>query len=233
MHKDKSWQYNEFKQIGKDYTKQEEVDVYDSSHTDFRNVKEENDKILKILQVQSNDVIIDFGSGTGTFAIQAAQQCGKIIAVDVSETMINFAKSKAHKAGQSNIEFYHSGFLSYKHLQDPVDAIVINLSFHHLPDFWKGIALKRIYHILKPAGKLLIRDVVVEDEKAMERIETFIKKQAEAGGDFLREDAEEHFREEFSTYDWIIEGLLKRAGFSIKSKDMDGGVFFSYLCTKT
>lgn len=120
-------------------------------------------------------MIIDFGSGTGTFAIQAARQCGKIIAVDVSETMINFAKSKAQKAGQSNIEFYHSGFLSYKHLQEPVDAIVTNLSLHHLPDFWKGIALKRIYHILKPGGKLLIRDVIVEDEKAMEKIETFIK----------------------------------------------------------
>lgn len=233
MSRDNSWQYNEFKQVGKDYTRQEEVDIYDSTHSDFRDLKKENEAILKDLECQNSDVIIDFGAGTGAFAIQASQQCAKVIAVDVSETMINFSKAKAEKAGRSNIEFYHGGFLSYEHKQAPVDSIVSNLSFHHLPDFWKGIALKRMYSMLKPAGTLFIRDVVIEDEKAINRIEAFIEKQTEAGGNFLREDAEEHFREEFSTYNWIMEGLLKRAGFSIKSKNVDGGVFASYLCTKT
>ncbi len=52
------------------------------------------------------------------------------------------------------------------------------------------------------------------------------------GGDFLREDAEGHFRDEHSTYDWVVDGLLTRAGFTIISKEMNQGVLATYLCTK-
>ncbi|MFA9476941.1 hypothetical protein ACERK3_01415 [Phycisphaerales bacterium AB-hyl4] len=48
----------------------------------------------------------------------------------------------------------------------------------------------------------------------------FIEKHAGVGGDFLRDDAEGHFRDEHSTYDWVIEGLLRRTGFTIEHKQM-------------
>lgn len=232
MHEDISWQYNEFKQIGKDYTKQEEVDVYDSSHSDFRDVEKENKAILQVIDIQHDDVVIDIGSGTGAFTIRAARHCAKVIAVDVSETMIRFAQASVEKAGITNVEFFHGGFLSYEHNDEPADAIVSSLAFHHLPDFWKGIALHRMYEMLKYKGKLFLHDVVIGSENSVRNIQAFIDKQARAGGDFLREDAEEHFREEFSTYDWIMEGLLERAGFSIESKETSDGVFVTYQCMK-
>ncbi len=169
-----TWQYNEFKQVGKDYGLLSEVEVYDSSHSDFRDIEKESSAVLDILQPGEQDVIIDFGSGSGTFAIQAALRCAKVYAVDVSQPMIDYAKLKAEKAGVSNIE---------KH-------------------------------------------------NAIENITALIKKLAIAGGNFLQEDAEGHFREEFSTYDWIMDGLLARAGFEIKSKDIQDGVLGTYHCIK-
>lgn len=44
----------------------------------------------------------------------------------------------------------------------------------------------------------------------MQNIEDFVEKQAAAGGDFLRDDATGHFREEHSTYDWFMDGLMSR-----------------------
>lgn len=232
MHNDLSWQYNEFKQVGKDYTRQEEVDVYDSTHSDFRDVEKENEAILKAINIQKSDVIIDFGSGTGAFAIQAASRCTKVIAVDVSEPMIHFAQTKVEKSGRTNIEFFHAGFLTYQHEDEPVDTIVTSLAFHHLPDFWKGLALQRMFRMLKQGGTLFLRDVVIGTESPVETIQSFIDQQEVAGGDFLREDAEQHFGEEFSTYDWIMEGLLERTGFAIENKEMNDGVFATYLCKK-
>lgn len=232
MQQTPSWQYNEFKIVGRDYGSQSEVDIYDASHADFRDINAESDRVLDILEIKETDTLIDFGSGTGIFAIQAARRCRRVCAVDVSQAMIDLASSKAAQANLSNIEFHHAGFLTYEHQAEAADAIVSTFAFHHLPDFWKGIALERMNRMLKPNGQLYIHDVILESANALANISTFIQKQAAAGGDFLREDAEGHFQDEYSTYDWVMDGLLSRAGFAIKSKTIEGGVIGTYLCIR-
>ena len=227
-----AWQYDEFKQVGKDYGDQAEVENYDSSHADFRDMEAESNRILAALAVESSDVVIDFGSGTGAFAIQAARRCSRVYSVDVSQAMLDYAQAKAKQSGISNIVFCHAGFLTYDHADEKVDAICATFAFHHLPDLWKGVALNRLHGMLKPQGKLYIRDVIVEHKDALENIDALIEKQSAAGGDFLREDAEQHFREEYSTYDWIMDGLLVRAGFTVKTKKIQDGILGTYLCTK-
>ncbi len=71
-----------------------------------------------------------------------------------------YAKQKAHAMGISNIAFSQAGFLSYEHNGYPLDLIVSNLALHHLPDFWKMIALKRIYQLLKNGGTFYLGEPV-------------------------------------------------------------------------
>lgn len=227
-----SWQYDEFKPVGRDYGSQSEVDVYDSSHADFRDIKAESNRVLDTLGIKRGDTVIDFGTGTGTFAVEAARREARVYAVDVSQAMLARAKAKADQEGVSGIAFYHAGFLTYEHPESSVDAIVTTFAFHHLPDFWKGVALKRIHRMLKAGGQFYLHDVIIEELSALENMALFIDKQEKAGGDFLREDAEGHFRDEFSTYDWVVNGLLSRAGFSITRKHIEDGVIGTYLCTK-
>lgn len=148
----------------------------------------------------------------------AARRCARVHAVDVSQAMIDYAKAKATRAGISNIIFSHAGFLTYEYLDQPAAAIATTFALHHLPDLWKGIALARIRSMLKPGGQLYVHDVILEQNHAIENIKAFIDKQSVAGGDFLKTDAEGHFRQEHSTYDWILDGLLARAGFKIAAK---------------
>ena len=228
----KNWFLNEFKQIGKNYAEKSEVDVYESSHSQFRDIYQESIDLLKTLNPSKRDKLIDFGCGTGIFAIESAKLCNKVYAVDISEEMLNYAKKKASQVDIYNIEFCHSGFLNFEIENNSVAYITTTFSFHHLPDYWKGIALNRMYNMLKPEGVLYIKDVVISEQNSLTNIQSFINNQEMLGGNFLKEDVEMHFKEEFSTYNWIMEELLNRSGFEIKSEKTEVGLIAEYLCVK-
>jgi putative AdoMet-dependent methyltransferase len=222
-----AWQFDEFRQIGRDYTSLEEVRVYDETHARFRDIAAESRQALDRLDLQPGMVLLDIGCGTGTFAIEAARRHLTVHAADVSKTMLAYAKEKA---GGAAITFHHAGFLTLEMPAGSVDAICTTFAFHHLPDFWKGVALKRLARMLKPAGRLYLRDVILQDDHALDNIARLVAHQEAVGGDFLRQDVEGHFRDEHSTYDWVMDGLLERSGFSILAREFEGGVLGTYLC---
>ncbi len=232
MNKNISWQYDEFVQVGKDYSDQSEVNIYESTHSQFRDLKKEALELIDLFQLKDSDILVDFGCGTGIFAIEAAKICSKVYAVDVSKNMLDYASDKACDVGINNIDFSHSGFLNFYQPDNSVNLITSTFSFHHLPDFWKAVALKRLNRMLAPGGKLYIKDVILEDQNSIENIQSFVDKQKELGGNFLKEDAEQHFREEFSTFGWVIDEMLERSGFIIESKDISNGILGVYICKK-
>lgn len=226
------WKYDEFSQVGIDYADQTEVEAYDHRHSKFRDVEAECKKILDAIPVTEQSVVIEIGTGTGAFAIYAAQRCATVYAVDVSRPMLEYAQRKAEKAGLKNIIFCHAGFLTYDHKYPPADALVTSMAFHHLPDFWKGIALERMNAMLGPGGVLYIHDVIFEHADAGMNISRWIDELGKIGGKQLRDEVSNHVKAEYSTFDWIMDGLLGRAGFKILSKEMVAGVIGTYLCKK-
>ncbi len=227
-----AWQFDEMKQVGKDYAEASEVEAFDAFHGKLRDVEKENEAIIKTLSIQKHHSVIDFGAGTGAFAIQSAACSRKVYAVDVSRAMLNFARNKSKTKGISNIVFCHGGFLTYSHTDDPVDFIVTSLALHHLPDFWKGVALRRLNSMLKPEGRLFLYDVVYSEENYEANITAWISSMESIGGRELVEDVEMHIREEYSTFTWIMESLLEKAGFRIDTVNYDKGVLAQYVCIK-
>ena len=51
-------------------------------------------------------------------------------------------------------------------------------------------------------------------------------------GEEMRKELETHIRQEYSTFDWVMEGMLKNAGFKIDTANYMEGFFANYLCTK-
>jgi len=232
MYPTPAWQFNEMQQVGVNYTDLAEVEKFDAFHRQFRNIEKENAAIIALLDIQKQHTIIDFGAGTGAFAIQAAAVSKQVYAVDISRGMLDYAAKKSGKNGISNIQFCHGGFLSYAHKDAPVDFVVTSLALHHLPDFWKGVALQKMHALLKPAGRLFIADVVYSGTHPEEDIARWMTGLEQKGGHALVEDAQIHVREEYSTQAWIMEGLLETAGFEIEKADYDQGIFAQYLCRK-
>ncbi|MFO7822689.1 MAG: methyltransferase domain-containing protein [Cyclobacterium sp.] len=228
----KNWLYQEFQQTGKNYASLEEVNVYDPSHDDFRNIQNEYDLIDQWLAPDKTCQWADIGCGTGNFSIHFAKKCKKIFAIDISQPMLGLAQKKAKEQGVMNIEFQHSGYLNFSLPDKSLDAVMSSLSLHHLPDYWKAKALEKIYRALKPEGKLYIYDVVIPDIDGDDGIHGFIERQAHRGGDFLREDTLIHFKEEYSTFDWIMKGLITKQGFALTREITEDDVLKRYLCQK-
>lgn len=90
-----SWQYDEMQQAGLDYTDSARVQIYDAQHSQFRDVEKENEDIIECIGLTQHHRVLDMGTGTGAFALQAARCCERVYAVDVSRAMLDYASEKA------------------------------------------------------------------------------------------------------------------------------------------
>jgi putative AdoMet-dependent methyltransferase len=228
------WYYNEMKHSGVDYADAAQIQAYDARHQRFRDYKKGSAVIIGKLGLGSEHTVIDMGAGTGAFALNAAPKCKHVYAVDVSQAMLDYSRQKAEEMGLQNITFCHGGFLTYEHRSEPADAMVSVAVLHHLPDFWKLVGLQRAASMLKTGGRLFLFDVVFPSDIAgyEARFDGWIRSMAEKVGAEFAAEAETHIRDEYSTFDWIMEGFLKSAGFQIDQAEYTDGFSAAYLCTK-
>jgi len=224
------WQYNEFKQVGTDYSEYDNTEAYDGLIKQVENAEKENENIVSKISLNKGQSLIDLGAGTGTFTIYAARQCNLVYAVDVSNEMLDVARQKAQQQGLTNIHFHTGSFLTYVHIGEPADAIVSKLALHHLPDFWKSIALYRISNMLKVGGKFYLEDVVFSFDPI--NYQAFFDQLIQNAPTRLVNEIKTHIREEYSTFYWIMEELLTRAGFVVDDVDYRNGFIAHYLCSK-
>lgn len=229
------WLYEESKSSGVDYSQQEQAQCYEKRHREFRDFRKEFDSMLSLLDLPHPETLtlIDMGCGTGAFALHATGIFKTVYAVDVSEAMLAQARAKADPT-PCNLVFAQGGFLSYEHKGEPADVVITKMALHHLPNFWKQIALLRINKMLKPDGAFYLHDVVYcfEPSDYAARINAWIDSLAAVSGEQLRRDLETHIRNEYSTFDWIMRGLLECAGFAIEKMQTDDGFFAEYACRK-
>jgi putative AdoMet-dependent methyltransferase len=228
------WRYDETKCCGVNFGNFFVARHYDQYHGTFRDYRREAEEIVAVLGLGNSATVLDMGCGAGAFAIPAAPHYRKIHAVDIAEAMLGRARRKAKNAGLINIEFHRGGFLTYEHTDRPVDAVVSVLALHHLPDFWKLAGLHRLASMLRPDGRLYLRDVVFSFDIGGHEacIERFIEKMSTPAGPARPGAAQTHVRDEYSTCGWIMEGLLKRAGFQIDEADYKDDFLATYVCTK-
>lgn len=121
------------------------------------------------------------------------------------------------------------------HQGNLADFIVTKAALHHLPDFWKMVALLRMNSMLKEGGILCLRDAVFsfEANQYHDSINAWIERVSKPVGEgFTAEDFATHVREEYSTFSWIIEGMLTRAGFEIASANYPTPEYAQYVCRK-
>ena len=152
-----SWTYNEFKHIGVDFDDPRRVETYEARQkTSIQGERE----LVKRLGIKSHHTVLEYGPGTGAFAIAAGESGAKVVAIDISMAMLGFAARKAKEAGLDDIVFGRGGYLTHDQSPESIDFVVTKFTLHHLPDFWKVAALRRIRKCLKPTGILYVQDVV-------------------------------------------------------------------------
>ena len=188
--------------------------------------------------LDSTSAVVDFGAGTGQFAIPAAQRFGRVIAVDVSPAMLNAlqakAKATASQASLSRLECVRGGFLSYSPAE-PVDGVYTRHALHQLPDFWKVIALRRIAGLLRPGGVLRLLDLIYDfgpGETDAVFGDWFANAALDPAAGYTAADYAEHIRTEHSTFRWLLEPMLAATGFKVTDVSYERRLYGAYTCVK-
>ena len=221
-------------QEGVDYADEKIAEAYDARHSTFRDFEKEAQIIFGRIGLQKRHTIIDIGCGTGAISIPAAQNCKKVHAVDISPAMLKRCRARAGDKGLSNLEYHNAGFLTYNHTGEPADAVITTAAFHHLPDFWKAVALLKMHDMLKPGGVLYIFDIVFtfDVENYESELDAWIGGMRERSGDAMADETVIHVRDEFSTFQWILDGMIQRADFEITNTYSDFPCGLTYVCRK-
>jgi len=109
-----------------------------------------------LLRLMPPQIIADLGAGDGSFSLLLAQNAEKVIAVDSSAKMIEFAREQASRNHVKNVD-YRLGDMEELPVDDAsVDIVFFSQSLHHAlhPDR----AICEAARILKPGGRIAILD---------------------------------------------------------------------------
>jgi SAM-dependent methyltransferase len=191
---------------------------------------------LRQLGLRAESSVIDLGAGTGRMAVAVSAWCRRVIAVEVSPPMLAYLRRRVREAGATNVEVVEGGFMTYEHQGPLADFVYCRNALHHIPDFWKAIALRRIAAFLRPGGVLRLRDIVysfdVDDAEA--RLAAWMGRAGDdANQGWTRPELEEHVRDEHSTFTWLLEPMIVRGGFAIEEAVYsDDGIFARYVLRK-
>lgn len=115
--------------------------------------------------IKSGDTVVDLGSGAGNDAFIARNIVGadgRVIGIDMTETMIELARNNAQKLKFENVEFRLGDIENIPLSNNKADVVVSNCVLNLVPDKLK--AFSEMYRILKPGGHFNISDIVLEGE---------------------------------------------------------------------
>lgn len=103
-------------------------------------------------------VIADLGAGEGTFSQLLAKRARKVIAVDISEKMVEYGADLARKHGVKNLEYRKGDIEAVPIREEGVDLAFFSQALHHAQHPERAVA--EAWRILKPGGRIVVLDLL-------------------------------------------------------------------------
>ena len=136
------------------------AEEYDSTGYRLKYVDDMARSILDRIPLHPKMTIVDFGAGTGLLSERLAPYVGKIIAIDISPSMISKLEEK-RDTFPCGLELLEMDLCKEDYPAERVDGLVSSMTLHHIHDV--PALLKKIYTMLKPGAFLALCDIDIED----------------------------------------------------------------------
>ena len=196
-------------------------------------------KAIQQLAPHQPQTILDIATGTGDFAILAAEMLHpvKLIGADISEGMMQIGREKVAKKGlDSIIDFAKEDCLDLSYPDGSFDAVTAAFGICNFADLDKG--LREMCRVLKPGGHLSIVELTTPVKFPMKQLfHVYSHTVLPLYGRLISRDTSAYSYltktiEAFPQGERMVE-ILKKAGFSEASfKRLTFGICTMYFATK-
>ena len=125
-----------------------------------------SEEVLKGIGVGENCVVLDFGCGSGAYAIPAARlagNAGKVYALDKNKAALGRLGRKALKEGLRNIETILSSDMDTGLRDECVDAVLLHDVIHLIDE--RAALFGEMYRVLKPDGLVSMYPMHVDNDE--------------------------------------------------------------------
>lgn len=126
---------------------------------------------LSLGEIRPGETVLDLGCGAGLDSILAAQRVGprgRVIGVDMTDEMLEKARRSALATGVENVEFLRGDIEALPVADAVADIAISNGVLNLCPN--KATALAEIRRVLRPGGRLLMADILLEAHVTEEEV---------------------------------------------------------------
>ena len=196
-------------------------------------------KAISQLAPYNPQSLLDIATGTGDFAIMAAQMLSpqRLIGADISEGMMNIGREKVRKAGlDSVISFEREDCTALSYAENSFDAVTAAFGIRNFANLDKGLA--EMCRVLKKGGHLSIVELTTPVSFPMKQLfHIYSHTVLPVYGRLISRDSSAYTYltktiEAFPQGEQMVE-ILKKAGFAEASfKRLTFGICTMYFATK-
>jgi SAM-dependent methyltransferase len=122
-----------------------------------------------VADLEEGQTVLDLGSGGGIDVLLSARRVGptgKAFGLDMTDEMLELARSNQKEAGVENVEFLKGEIEAVPLPDDSVDVVISNCVINLSGD--KARVLREAARVLRPGGSFAVSDVIADPDMTEE-----------------------------------------------------------------